>query len=154
MSIKLTVRVMKSSDIEAIVAIDEKITGVSRPEYYRHKLEVANLRDAQINASLVAEEGSRVVGFLMGTIFFGEFGIPDTSAVVETLGVEPSYQDRGVGGLLFDQFRNNMKAAQVEKIYTLVDWNDFGLLKFLGHQGFVPSQRLSLECQILRPSRP
>jgi hypothetical protein len=46
---------MKPSDVEAVSAIDAKITGTARPEYYRHKLEVANLHDAQINASLVAE---------------------------------------------------------------------------------------------------
>jgi hypothetical protein len=29
-----------------------------------------------------------------------------------------------------------------------VDWADFDLLKFFGNQGFVPSQRLSLECRV------
>ncbi len=148
MSLELSVRVMRTHDLDAIVAIDEKITGTSRPEYYRQKMAVVNLHGAQINASLVAEADGAVVGFLMGTLFFGEFGIPETSAVVDTLGVDVAYQDRGVGGALFDQFLTNMRAAQVEKIYTLVDWKDFGLLKFFGNMGFLPSQRLSLECPV------
>lgn len=148
MGLTVSVRVMKPSDVDAVSAIDARITGTARPEYYRHKLEVANLHDAQINASLVAEADGKVVGFLMGTLFFGEFGIPESSAVVDGLGVEPGTQDRGVGGALFEQFRANMKAAQVEKIYTLVDWKDFELLKFLGAVGFLPSQRLSLECAL------
>lgn len=148
MSVNVVVRVLKPQDLDAIVAIDAKITGAAHPEYYRHKLAVSGLRDAQINASLVAEVDGRVAGFLMGTLFFGEFGIPQTSAVVEALGVDPAFQDRGVGGALFDQFRANMKAAQVERIYTLVDWKDFGLLKFFGHMGFGPSRRLSLECPV------
>lgn len=148
MGVKAVVRVMKPQDVDALVAIDEKITGAARPEYYRHKLEIAGLQDAQINASLVAEVDGKVAGFLMGTLFFGEFGIPETSAVVDTLGVDPAFQDHGVGGALFEQFRANMRAAQVEKIYTVVDWTDFGLLKFFGNMGFGPSQRLSLECSV------
>ncbi|MBI5018101.1 MAG: GNAT family N-acetyltransferase [Deltaproteobacteria bacterium] len=148
MSLEITVRVLRPTDLEAVVAIDEKITGNSRPEYYRHKLDVANLHDAQINASLVAEAEGRVVGFLIGTLFFGEFGIPETSALVDSLGVDLGYQDRGVGAALFDQFRSNMKAAQVDRIYTLVEWKDFGLLKFFGNMGFLPSRRLSLECPV------
>lgn len=148
MSVTVTVRVMKTADLDAIVTIDQKISGHERREYYQHRLEAADLNDAQINASLVAEADGKVIGFLMGTLYFGEFGIPETSAVVDTLGVDPDCQDRGAGGALFDQFRSNMKAAQVDKIYTLVDWKDFGLIKFLGNQGFVPSQRLSLECPV------
>jgi predicted N-acetyltransferase YhbS len=149
MGVSVVVRVFRPQDIDAIVAIDAKITGAARPEYYRHKLEVAGLRDAQINASLVAEVDGKAAGFLMGTIFFGEFGIPESSAVVDTLGVAPEFQDHGVGGALFDQFRANMKVAQVERIYTLVDWKDFGLLKFFGNMGFVPSQRVSLEFPVV-----
>lgn len=148
MSLDVTIRLLRPQDLDAIVAIDERITGTARPEYYRHKLDVSNLRDAQINTSLVAEVDGKVTGFLMGTLFFGEFGVPESSAVVDTLGVDTAYQDRGVGGALFDQFLSNMRAARVEKIYTMADWKDFGLLKFFGHMGFVPSQRLSLECPV------
>lgn len=148
MSVEITVRVLKPHDIGAIVAIDEKVTGGSRPEYYQHKLAVADLRDAQINASLVAEAEGRVVGFLMGTLSFGEFGIPETYAVIDALGVDPSYQNLGVGGALFDQFRSNMRAAQVSKVYTVVDWADFGLVKFFGKMDFVPSRRLNLEWRV------
>jgi N-acetylglutamate synthase-like GNAT family acetyltransferase len=148
MSLEVTIRLLRPDDLDAVIAIDEKITGAPRTEYYRLKLEPATAYEAQISTSLVAETDGKVVGFLMGTLFFGEFGIPESSAVVDTLGVDPDCQDRGAGGALFDQFRANMKVAGVEKIYTLVDWKDFGLLKFFGHMGFVPSQRLSLECPV------
>lgn len=148
MSVEICVRVLRPDDLAAIVDIDRKVNGTARQEYYEHKLAVANLREAQINASLVAEADGKVVGFLMGTLFFGEFGIPETSASIDTVGVDPDCQDRGIAGTLFDQFRSNMRAAQVSKVYTMVDWNDFGLLKFFGNMGFVPSQRLSLDCPI------
>lgn len=149
MSFCISIRMLKPSDLDAIVEIDWKISGKGRREYYQSRLDAAGLHDAQLNASLVAEESGRVVGFLMGTLYFGEFGIPETTAVVDTLGVDPECQDRGTGGALLEQFRTNMKAANVDKIYTLVDWKDFSMLKFFGKQGFVPSQLLSLECKTL-----
>jgi len=148
MSPEVEVRLLRPDDIDQIVAIDAKITGQARPEYYRHKLQASTLHEAQISTSLVAVADGKVIGFLMGTLFFGDFGIPESSAVVDTLGVDPAHQDRGAGGALFAQFLANMKAAGVEKIYTLVDWRDFGMLKFFGHMGFVPSQRLNLECPV------
>ena len=148
MSMEVTVRILRPDDLDAIVAIDEKITGTSRPEYYQNKIALAELHDAQINASLVAEAGGKVIGFLMGTLVFGEFGIPDASAVIDTLGVDPDCQDRGAGGLLFDQFTTNMRVAQVERIYTMVDWKDVNLMKFFSNMNLVPSQRLSLELKL------
>lgn len=148
MSLKPSIRVMKATDVDALAAIDAKITGTARPEYYAHKLELANLHDAQINASLVAEAEGRAIGFLLGTLFLGEFGVPEASAIIDTVGVDPAYQDRGVGGALVEQFRSNMRAAGVEKVYTLVDWTDLGLLKFFAHAGFTPSQRLNLELEV------
>ena len=141
MSPEVEVRLLRPDDIDQIVAIDAKITGQARPEYYRHKLQASTLHEAQISTSLVAVADGKVIGFLMGTLFFGDFGIPESSAVVDTLGVDPAHQDRGAGGALFAQFLANMKAAGVEKIYTLVDWRDFGLLKFFGHVFFHVTER-------------
>lgn len=148
MSKPVTVRPLRPQDLAAVVAIDAKVAGRSRARYYEEHHALGAGSGAQINASLVAEVDGVVVGFLMGTLSFGDFCIPDTAAVVDTLGVDPDCQDRGVGGALFEQFRANMRAAGVERIYTLVDWADFGLLKFFGKMGFGPSQRLSLECPV------
>ncbi len=148
MSKPVTVRLLKPQDLPAVVAIDAKITGRSRAEHYEQHHALASRTGAQINASLVAELDGELVGFLLGTLSFGDFCIPDTSAVVDTLGVDPDCQDRGVGGALFEQFRANMRVAGVERIYTLVDWKDFGLLKFFARMGFGPSHRLSLECPV------
>lgn len=149
MSVEVTVRLLRPEDHSALVALDEKITGRCRPEYYRHKIEAASERDVQLNTSLVAVADGVVVGFLMGTLFFGEFGIPESSAVIDTVGVDPAYRDRGVGSALFEQFFANMRVASVESVYTLVDWEEFGLLKFFGRMGFAPSRKLSLGRKIL-----
>ncbi|MBI2319866.1 MAG: GNAT family N-acetyltransferase [Betaproteobacteria bacterium] len=138
-------RVMKSSDLDAIVRIDEQTSRQNRREYYERKL--AALLDPRhtINSSLVAEVDGKVVGFIMGDIYFGEFGIPETSATIDTLGVDPKIQHRGIASDLMDQFIMNMKAAGVNKIYTLVNWDDFALERFFSRHRFVPSKRINLE---------
>ena len=42
----------------------------------------------------------------------------------------------------------NMKAAGVNKVYTLVNWDDFALEKFFSRHKFVPSKRINLEFQM------
>jgi predicted N-acetyltransferase YhbS len=141
-------RVLRGTDLDAIVAIDAKASGQDRREYYERKIALLLDKKHTINSSLVAELDGRVVGFIMGDIYFGEFGIPDTSATIDTLGVDPTFQNRGVASELMDQFIMNMKAAGVNKIYTLVNWDNFALERFFSMHKFVPSKRLNLELSL------
>ncbi|MBI4291549.1 MAG: GNAT family N-acetyltransferase [Betaproteobacteria bacterium] len=138
-------RIMKPSDLDAIVRIDEQTSRQNRREYYERKLAVLLDKLHTINSSLVAEIDGKVVGFIMGDIYFGEFGIPETSATIDTLGVDPALQHHGIASDLMDQFIMNMKVAGVNKIYTLVNWEDFGLERFFSRHKFVPSKRINLE---------
>ncbi len=143
-----TIRLMRAADLDAIVAIDERASGRNRREYYERKLAVLLDKKHTINSSLVAEIDGKVVGFIMGDVYFGEFGIPDASATIDTLGVDAKFQNRGIASELMDQFIMNMKAAGVRKIYTLVNWDDFALERFFSHHKFVPSRRINLELQL------
>mgnify|MGYP003595661438 CR=1 FL=1 len=140
-------RVLKKDDLDAIVAIDTKITHQNRREYYARKIDTITDPERSINTSIVAELDGKAVGFIMGDVYFGEFGIPETSATIDTLGVDPSIQNKGLASEL-DQFVMNMKAAGVNKVYTLVNWDDFALEKFFSRHKFVPSKRINLEFQM------
>jgi len=141
-------RVLKKSDLDSIVAIDAKITKQDRREYYERKIAAITDPALSINASIVADVDGKVVGFIMGDVYSGEFGIPETSATIDSLGVDPSVQNKGLASELLDQFMMNMKAAGVNKVYTLVNWDDFALEKFFAHHKFVPSKRVNLEYQL------
>jgi predicted N-acetyltransferase YhbS len=141
-------RVLKASDLEAIVAIDEKVSKQNRREYYARKIATITDPERSINTSIVAEINGKIVGFVMGDVYFGEFGIPETTATIDTLGVDPTIQNKGVASELLDQFMMNMKAAGVNKVYTLVNWDDFALEKFFSRHKFVPSKRINLEYQM------
>jgi ribosomal protein S18 acetylase RimI-like enzyme len=96
----------------------------------------------------VAEQDDQVIGFIMGNVYLGEFGIPETIASLDTIGVHPDYQGQGLAIELMNEFVRNLQKAGVERIYTLVDWNDWDLLRFFEKPGFVPAKMLNLELQI------
>ncbi|MDD5249503.1 MAG: GNAT family N-acetyltransferase [Rhodocyclaceae bacterium] len=141
-------RVLKKDDLEAIVAIDATVSRQNRREYYERKISTITDPSRSINSSIVAEVNGKVVGFIMGDVYFGEFGIPETSATIDSLGVDPALQNKGLASELLDQFMMNMKAAGVNKVYTLVNWDDFALEKFFARHKFAPSKRINLEFQM------
>jgi ribosomal protein S18 acetylase RimI-like enzyme len=95
-----------------------------------------------VRVSLVADLDSVPVGFIMARVDLGEFGRVETTAVLDTIGVDPDYQNQGVGHALVSQLLANLGTLRVEKVRTEVDWQDYGLLAYLGRSGFRPSQQL------------
>ena len=77
-----------------------------------------------------------------------KIGIPEATASLDTIGVHPDYQNQGVALELISQFISNVKKAQVEYVYALVNWNDWDMLKFLEKSNFVPSRAVKLELQL------
>lgn len=148
MATQRVMRVLRTDDLDAIVAIDRQTSRQDRREYYERKIAAITDPGRSINSSIVAEIDGRVAGFIMGDVYFGEFGIPETTATIDSLGVDPAMQNKGVASELLEQFMMNMKVAGVTKVYTLVNWDDFALEKFFSHHKFVPSKRINLECQV------
>jgi predicted N-acetyltransferase YhbS len=145
----ITIRLMEDSDLEAVVKIDEKIMKSSRLEYYQLKFERLFSSSDYLPTSFVAEEeDGSVVGFLMGELYMGEFGIFQEVASLDTIGVDPAYQHKGIGKLLMIEFIDHLRQIGVNRINTLVNWNDSNLIRFFSANQFSPSKTISLERSI------
>jgi ribosomal protein S18 acetylase RimI-like enzyme len=138
---RIPVRSLAEGDLRALVAIDRRITGRDRSNYFQRKLADA-LTESDVRVSLVADLDSVPVGFIMARVDLGEFGRVETTAVLDTIGVDPDYQNRGVGQALVSQLLANLGTLRVEKVRTEVDWQDHDLLAYLDRNGFRPSQQL------------
>jgi ribosomal protein S18 acetylase RimI-like enzyme len=138
---RIPVRSLAEGDLLALVAIDRRITGRDRSKYFQRKLADA-LTESDVRVSLVADLDSVPVGFIMARVDLGEFGRVETTAIIDTIGVDPNYQNRGVGHALVSQLLTNLGTLRVEKVRTEVDWQDHDLLAYLGRNGFRPSQQL------------
>jgi ribosomal protein S18 acetylase RimI-like enzyme len=141
---RIPVRSMAEGDLQAIVAIDRRITGRTRAAYLQQKLTEA-LRQSDVRVSLVAEVDGFPAGFVMARVDLGEFGRAEPAAVMDTIGVDPDYRRRGIGRSLLSQLFLNLAALRVEKIRTELDWRDRELLAFLDACGFRPAQQLCFD---------
>ncbi len=144
---RIKVRMLTNDDLDAVVRIDKRSTGEARRDYFELKLKQA-MEDTRIVVSLGAEIDDALVGFLMGKLYYGEFGIADPVAILDTIGVEPERAREGIGKAMLEQFRMNLRVLGIEKIQTQAGWNEWRLLRFLEAQGFEPVPRLSLEARI------
>jgi len=139
------IRLMRSDDFNAIVKLDEKVVQVSRADYYRLKFEELIQSTDRLPASLVAEQGDgKILGFIMGAIFIGEYGISE-EATLETIVVDPDHRNKGIGRSLIDEFANHLSSLGARKISTLVNSTDSELMHFFGENRFSPSKTINLE---------
>lgn len=141
---RIPMRSMTERDLPALVAIDRRITGRDRTEYFKRKLREA-LYESGVRVSLVAEADARPVGFIMARVNLGEFGRTEPTAEMDTIGIDPDYRDRGIGRALLSQLFANLGILRVDKILTEVDWSNIELMAFLSHCDFKPSARLAFD---------
>ena len=139
----IKIRLMTTDDFDAVVGIDEKILKASRLKYYEMKFDKLFKSKEFLPTSLVAElEDGTVVGFVIGELYIGEYGISEVGATLDTIGVDPSYQRKGIGEQLIEQFMNHMRDLGVKKINTLVDKNDTKLIHFFSANQFSPAESI------------
>jgi len=159
---EVKIRVLNENDLDAVVEIDKKVLGKERRDFWKRKMVYA---DIYPRPALVAELDGKVVGFIMGYVSGWEFGVPDTVGWIDTLGVDPAYQRRGVGRALFNALIENFKRSGIEKasgvdgaekpliegvnvVYTLANWNDWDLIEFYHAMGFKKGEMLNLKLEI------
>jgi ribosomal protein S18 acetylase RimI-like enzyme len=141
------VRTLREADLDAVVGIDARETGRRRPEYFRLMIERA-VKQSAMQVSLVAECERRTVGFLIASLYYGEYGVVEPSASIDAIGVDPALRGRHIGHALMEQLRLNLGALHISTVRTEVQWDAFELATFFKKEGFAPSGRLCLECVI------
>ena len=140
----VTVRPVEPSDLDAIVAIDERLTGQARKDYWRLRLDIAALRPPWMSS--VAEVDGRAVGFLFGWAGESEFGIATATGWIDLIGVEPAYRGRGVGNALLDRFvAEGRELRAIGKIATLVDLGQSDVREFFTRLEFAHGPMIHLE---------
>ena len=135
------IRPAQASDLPAISALDERETGVAKPDYWREML-------APDRHFLVAEtDKSRLVGFIAGEIRAWEFGQP-AAGWVFAIQIDPRLRLKGVGSELFAAIVARFKAKGVTRVRTLVERKDHLILSFFRAQGMVAGPSLQLDMDV------
>jgi ribosomal protein S18 acetylase RimI-like enzyme len=145
------VRTMNEHDLEAVVSIDRAATGRGRPRYFELMFARA-VKQAALQVSLAAEMDGHVAGFVIASLYYGEYGVSEATASLDVIGVDPKYRHQRVAKAMLRQLRLNLAALRVTTLRTEVSWDDFDLLAFFKKEGFAPARRLCLDC-VLDPTR-
>lgn len=136
------IRPMAPTDLNEILRIDRVITDHDRSDYLGALL-AESMEVSRTRVSLVGRLDGAVVGFVMARADIGDFGRTEPVAVVDTVGVDPDYAERGIGRRLLERLFDNVLQLQVERLETMVRVSDLELLGFFQRIGFTPSQRLA-----------
>lgn len=140
----ILIRPVEPSDLDAILRIDEKLSGEARKEYWQKRFELVMLRPPWM--SLVAETDGRVVGFVFGWVGQSEFGIHDPVAWLDLIGVDPPYRGRGVGQALVERFvASGRELRAIRKVATLIDLAQADVREFFVRLGFRHGPMVQME---------
>lgn len=133
----IRIRPLDELDIGAIVGIDEKIGGRYRPEVWERRIGYYIRRDPE--GSQVAEAGGKVVGFMLGEVRSGEFGLEEPTGWVEVLAVDPDFRGAGVGRRMAESMLEHFRAQGATTVRTLVDEGMEDIGRFFVSLGFEPA---------------
>ena len=137
----VAIRPAQASDLSAISALDERLTGLSKPTYWQDML-------APERHFLVAKtDRGGLAGFIAGEIRAWEFGQP-AAGWVFAIQVDPQIRLKGVGTALFDALAARFQQAGVTRLRTLVDRKDHLILSFFRAQGMVAGPSLQLDMEL------
>ena len=134
---------MTELDIESICRIDEQITGLYRPDAWEDRVMYYIRRDP--DSSQVAEVAGKVVGFMLGEVRGGEFGLEEPTGWVEFFGVDPRAREKGVGRSLMGALLERFKAKGAHVARTMVRTQDKEIEAFIRRSGFTPAPVAALE---------
>ncbi len=137
------IRPVNELDIEAICRIDERITGKYRPEVWEDRVIYFIRRDP--DSSQVAEVDGKVVGFMLGEVRGGEFGMEEPTGWLEFFGVDPAARERGIGRALTDALLAGFKKRGAHVARTMVRAQDAEIARFVAAMGFTPAPVSALE---------
>lgn len=132
----VTVRGLDTVDIGEVVRIDEKISGEYRPDVWEDRIGYYLRSDP--DAALIAEADGHTVGFMLGEVRSGEFGLEEATGWIEVVGVDPDHQGQAVGRRLAEAMFEHFRACEATTVRTLVDEKMDELASFFESVGFEP----------------
>ena len=130
---KIRVRPMEPEDIDSVLAIDSKITGVRRAATYTDLIigDLGKIPDL----SFVAEVNGEVQGFILARRAY--FGEPFTEVgLIQILGVEPDYWRQGIATQMVNALVETCQDKKLNAVRIMVDESDDQLQHLFQRLGF------------------
>jgi GNAT superfamily N-acetyltransferase len=148
----LKVRRVKAADVPQVIALDQRVTGLAKGEYWQDMFARYGRRRHSERFFFVAEPkgsgaGQPLLGFIAGEVRAWEFGSAPCGWVF-ALSVEPKARLHGVGEALFEAISAAFKEAGVQKMRTMVARDSRLPLLFFRSEGMMAGPYIQLEKEL------
>ncbi len=151
MSTNLNIRQVQKNDLPAIIALDGRITSVSKPKYWHSIFQRFSDNPANEQVFLVAETSDentpRLLGYVAGEVRAWEFG-SDPCGWVFAISVEPDTRLQGVGEELIAAISSKFRQVGISTMRTMVARNNQLHMAFFRSEGMVAGPYLQLEMDL------
>jgi len=142
----LRVRAAASADLPQVIKIDQRATGLAKPEYWAGILRRYG-RGGVRRRFLVAEAGGDILGYIVGEVRDWEFGSPPCGWVFG-LGVRPQAREAGVATAMLKAITAAFRRQGVATVRTLIARDNRLVLSFFRSQGMMAAPVIPLEKDI------
>jgi ribosomal protein S18 acetylase RimI-like enzyme len=139
----VSIRPARIADIDVVISLDERITGVAKHDYWRDLFERVERR-SEARFFLVAEAETGVVGFIIGEVRAWEFG-SEPCGWVFAVSVDPKARLGGIGERLLAAIEEKFRGAGVAKIRTMLSHDNQLLMSFFRGEGLRAGPYIQLE---------
>ncbi len=139
-------------DLPSVIELDERVTGIGKPDYWRDIFVRYGERRLEQRFFLVAEAGDGVssrplLGFAVGEVRAWEFG-SEPCGWVFAISVEPETRLRGIGKGLFRAMSDQFRSAGVPVMRTMVARDNALHMAFFRSEGMTGGPYLQLEMDL------
>jgi len=143
----VTVKPLRETDLDAVVAIDAAIEGRSRRLYFERRLAAA-LKQPEQHVQFAAADGDALVGFILARRVHGEFGRVRPGLRIEAVGVTPARRGLGVGRALIEALQGWARRHGAVELRTAAEWNQHAMLRWFDACGFRLDPGLIVDCAV------
>ena len=135
------------TDLQQIVELDARVSGLKKEGYWRGRFE--RLNSAKTSHLIIAEVADissqdHVLGFIVGEVRAWEFGSRPCGWIF-AISVSPDYRVQGIGEKLFTAICASFKAAGANSVRTMIARRDQLNMSFFRAQGMMGGPFIELE---------
>ncbi len=146
----IAIRRVAANDLTHIAALDQRVTGQAKPDYWQDIFERYATRRVDQRFFLVAEAAASqhpVLGYIVGEVRGWEFG-SEPCGWVFAFSVEPDTRQQGIGERLFQAISDAFKTAGVKTMRTMVQRKNQLHMAFFRSEGMVAGPYIQLEKEL------
>ncbi|MFH1434857.1 MAG: GNAT family N-acetyltransferase [Pseudomonadota bacterium] len=153
MSTASSIRLLSMDDLDEILRIEKKIQEEHTPQMpdrmkFLRETALYHLQHGDPLLNLGADVDGVLQGFILAETRLWEFGRGEKTGWIKVLGVDPEYQNTGIGRKLGKTLFEHFDRLNVRKVRTLVDWYEGNLISYFRSLGFDILNMIPLEKEL------